>query len=147
MFYRKNRWNATNHLKYLYFSMIAICLFSSCYMFSTKVAANDIIVKHAFQQKEIPGQQDGHIQSYLNLKIEVLENKAHLTFDSIKYKNKHYDLKGDKNAWKILLEGEPTKLNSTSQLINSATLYYSTNNKKRTLDIPNVQLKEDLYLP
>ncbi len=146
MLSRKKYLNASSQFKYLYLSMVLVCLIASCQIFSKEKKEDKLVVKYAFVQKEIPGQQDAKIRTYLNLKFETLSDQG-LTMETITYQNKIYSLDANKLNYKIDLSKETSRIKNSSNLSKGAIIHYKRNNKQKELSIPIIEQKEDLYLP
>jgi hypothetical protein len=107
---------------------------------------NNIKIKSAFTQKEIPGQQDATPKNFLNVLIEFT-GQDEIILDSILFDGKIYKIGAAIPKIKIDLARGTIAKDQYAMQANEALLFYSFNNKNDKMTIKNIETKEPIYLP
>ncbi len=102
-------------------------------------------VETAFTQVEIPGKQDAKSKDYLNLWITIKPDHK-VMFDRVVFAGKSFRMEGSQRKWKLNRAlGQPD--NRYNLKVNEALLFYQIEGKTYQYLIPDVQLKQPVYLP
>jgi|GEM_PF-5054639 len=127
--------------------ILSILLFFSCssksiYENPVQYSGNEIKIEKLYYQKEIPGNQEDSIKTYLHLDV-WLKQGSQIILDSLLVNDKSFDLSAEQSEYKFRVSKISHEL---IEMDSSATLFFSLNGKTNVLKkAPTIQ--EDLFLP
>jgi len=105
----------------------------------------DLIVKEAYTQKEIPGQQGGTIFDYLKVDFEM-SSSQNVRMDSVTFRGITSLLDKNSAGLRLRLSAQHAK-NKSADGSEEATLYFTKEGKAFKKVIKNISKKMPLYLP
>ena len=106
----------------------------------------NFIVKEAFTQEEIPGQENMPSQSYINILLELVDG-LDIRFTELYFQGNTYLVEIQNNAIKVLLSQAHETENKYSLKSDQALLFYIINEEAHQFVINKVNKRSAIYLP
>ncbi len=105
----------------------------------------DTIIKEAFTQKEIPGQADGKVRTYLKVNFDLKQGEI-IQVDSVTFRGVTTPINTPARRLKVQLSLAQLKNKPTSGA-EEAIVYFTKDGKAYKRVLSSVGSKEDLFLP
>lgn len=103
-----------------------------------------MVMKSAYVQKYVPGQENENVISYLFIDFEIID--PDITLERVLYNEHSSPLSTIKRPIKIDWE-KGDREQGTHLESNQAIIYYSKGEKKYKLLVEDIETKDDLFLP